>query len=84
MCTTVRADLTMHAHALAPHARALAAQHALAEPLDATREDLGVLAGEPLRTMTLHYKALKHVDGSLVSDDANSEQRWIQKVRENT
>jgi hypothetical protein len=70
----------MHAHALAPHAQALAAANALEEPLDAMREDHGVLMGEPIRTMTLHYKALQCVNGSLIADDANSEMRWIQKV----
>lgn len=74
---SVRADVSMHAHALQHHMKDLTV---IAEPLDSTREDLGVLAGEPLRTMTLHYRVLKHVDGSLIADDANGEVRWIQKV----
>ena len=70
----------MHAHALASHAQALSPATALLAPLDYTQEDLGVLAGEPLKTMTMHYKGLKHVDGSLMADDADSEVRWVQKV----
>ena len=38
------------------------------------------LLGYPVRTMTLHYKALKHVDGSLTANDENAEERWIRKV----
>ena len=70
----------MHAHALQQHAKAMVAEKGLTQPLDSTRDDLGVLAGEPLKTMTLHYRVLKHVDGSLVADDANGEMRWVQKV----
>ena len=37
--------------------------------------------GVPQRTMTLHHRALKHVDGSLSAQDVNAEERWVAKVR---
>ena len=47
----------------------------------ASRNDHFDLLGFPQKTMTMHYKALKHVDGSLTADDEGAEERWIRKVR---
>jgi hypothetical protein len=42
--------------------------------------DLFDLLGVPQKTMTLHHKALKHIDGSLSARDENAEERWVSKV----
>jgi hypothetical protein len=48
---------------------------------DGSNLDLLALLGRPQRTMTLHHKALKHVDGSLTAADKDAEDRWVTKVR---
>lgn len=49
-------------------------------PLDAAMTDISELCGRPTRTMTLHHRAPRQIDGSLTANDPRSEQRWQQKV----